>query len=164
MQSEQIGSIPERFVARLAALDPGDRARLKRNAGKTLAEARDVLALFYRLLPPGVAAGQEEAYFLVATLYPLASSGTRGDLGASLHRARTTFNGKGLDRRVEYLLDADASQLAFRLRRSIHFLASSRVGVNWTLLLSDLLAWNHPERFVQHKWARSYFSGASTSN
>jgi len=163
MHNVQPDPTSERFVSRLARLDPGDRARLKRNAGKTLAEARDVLALFYSLLPPGVTPAQEWSYFLVATLYPLTGSTSGSDLGAALRRARTAFNAKGLDRRMEYLLDADSAQLPFRLRQAVRFLASNRVRVDWPLLLRNLLAWNHPDRYVQQRWARSYFAGTTTS-
>ena len=58
------------FIDRLGKLDAGGRARLKRSAGRPLAEARDSLALFYRLLPSGIHPAQEEWYFLIATLYP----------------------------------------------------------------------------------------------
>ena len=149
------------FCQRLEGLEAGDRARLKRCAGKTMAESRGVLGLLYRLLPPGVPSYQAETYFLVATLYPLAEGGAAGDLGESLRLARQEKTAKGLDRRVEVLLDSDETQLAFRLRQAIHFLASSpsRVRVNWPLLLQHLLSWNHPKRFVQDRWARSYFAG-----
>ncbi len=145
------------FISRLEKLDSGARARLKRNAGKTLAEAGDALGLFYSLLPHGVPQYQEETYFLVATLYPLAEGGAKGNLGDHLRTAQSAKNSKGLDRRVEILLDADLVQLHFRLRQAIKFLQSCRVHVNWKQLLEDLLQWDHPERFIQQRWARSYF-------
>jgi len=146
------------FVAALDALDVGERARLKRCAGKTLAESRNVLTLFYRLLPKEIPAQHEEIYFLVATLYPLAENCESGDLGVSLRKARqAALNDKGLDRRVEVLLDADRWQLPFRLRQTVHFLQSKRVPVCWPVLLEDLLAWNYSNRPVQRRWARSYF-------
>ena len=146
------------FVERLKRLEAGARARLKRNAGLSLAESRDALGLLYRLLPSGVQPYQEETFFMAATLFPLADGGGSGDLGNALRRARRPKNAKGLDRRVERLLDADESQLPFRLRQAIRFLRSCRVRVNWPRLLDDLLAWNHPGRFVQEHWARSYFA------
>jgi len=148
------------FINRLEKLDPGDRARLKRDAGCTLAEAQSSLGLFYSLLPYNVPHQQEEIYFLVATLFPLAEGNSKDDLGGSLKRARQEKkNAKGLDRRVEILLDADLTQIPFRLRQVVHFLKSNRVPVNWPGLLSDLLYWTHPDRFVQQRWARSYFAG-----
>ncbi len=147
----------EAFVARLGKLDTGGRARLKRNAGRSLAEARDVLSVFYRLLPPGVPPYYQEDYFLVATLYPLAEGGGRGNLGTTLRAARSPTNGTGIDRRVEVLLDADGEQLPFRLRQAIRFVYSQRVRVDWSQLLRDLLGWDHPERYVQRRWAEAYF-------
>jgi CRISPR system Cascade subunit CasB len=146
------------FIARLDRLDPGGRARLKRGAGAPLAEVRGALGLFYNLLPAGVGPQQEEIYFLVATLFPLADGGGRGDLGLALRHARDEKHAKGLDRRVEALLDADSAQLPYRLRRAIHFLRSQRVRIDWPRLLDDLLFWSNPERRVQRRWARSYFA------
>ena len=147
------------FLDRLRRLDPGDKAKLKRDAGKAIAEAQSI-GLFYRLLPYGVSAAQEETYFLVATLYPLAESGGAGNLGVSLRRARDTDpkKNKGLDRRVEILLDADKTQLRFRLRQAIRFLKSKRVSVNWEQLLADLQKWNRPTRIAQKQWAHTYFA------
>lgn len=146
------------FFERLERLDPGGRARLKRSAGTPLGESREALGLFYSLLPAGVPPSDEEVFFLAATLYPLAEGGGSGDLGAALRRAKQTSNAKGLDRRVEILLDADGAQLPFRLRQAIRFLQSNRVRVDWPQLLDDLRFWTLPERRVQRRWARSYFA------
>ena len=56
------------FIRKLERLEPGDRARLKRSAGKYLHESRDI-GLFYSTLPAGVPEYQEQKYFLLATLY-----------------------------------------------------------------------------------------------
>jgi CRISPR type I-E-associated protein CasB/Cse2 len=145
-----------KLLQNLSALDAGEKARLKRDAGKPLVEAQS-LGLFYRLLPYGLSAVQEEIYFLVATLYPLADGGGKGNLGASLRRARDPKNHKGLDRRVEILLDSDATQLPFRLRQAVRLLKSNRVTVNWQQLLEDLQRWNYSNRAAQKQWARAYF-------
>ncbi len=146
------------FCERLEQLDAGERARLKRNAGRTLAESHNVLGLFFRILPRNIPRYQEDTYFLVATLFPLAEGGGEGNLGHTLHRAQDKKYAQGLDRRVEVLLDADREQLPFRLRQAIRFLYSKRVPVNWPHLLRDLLAWDSPKRWVQESWARDYFA------
>lgn len=158
MSEVQEKSKPAEFIRRLEQLDTGDRARLKRSAGRTLNEASDVIGTFYRALPFGVHTSQEGIYFLVATLFPMAEGDAKGDLGYTLRQARTDRNAKGLDRRVQALLDADAAQLPFRLRQAVHFLKSCGKPVDWTRLLEDLLAWEHPDHYVQQRWARSYFS------
>lgn len=170
MQKHEPDPNVAKFLVNLSTLDAGDKAKLKRDAGKTIAEAQSI-GLFYRLLPYGLNATQEEVYFLVATLYPLADGGGKGNLGAMLHRARDPKNHKGLDRRIEILLDTDAKQLPFRLRQAVRFLKSNRVKVNWQQLLQDLLRWNYSGRTVQKQWARAYFAlpkpadeGASAEN
>jgi CRISPR system Cascade subunit CasB len=145
------------FVDRLARLEAGERARLKRNAGSTLAEARNALSLFYRVVPPNVPAYQHETYFLLATLYPLADAAKTGSFGNALRLAQQEQNNAGLDRRMEHILDADEAQLPFRLRQAVRYLYAQRVGVDWTRLLHDLLRWNHPERYIQRRWAADYF-------
>ena len=156
--ARQPNSHVAKFIANLNELDAGGKARLKRDAGKDLSEARS-LGLFYRLLPHGTPVERENAYFLAATLFPLADSGRTGCLGDSLYRARDpdSKKNKGLDRRIEILLDADISQLAFRLRQAVRFLKSHRVSINWQELTEDVLHWNSPYRTVQKKWARAYF-------
>lgn len=146
------------FLSRLEKLGAGDRARLKRDAGKTLNEAQS-LGVFYRLLS-GLPVKQEEIYFLVATLFPLAEGSKTGNLGTALHRARDPkpAMNKGLDRRIEILLDADLTQLPFRLRQTIRYLQSKRGKVNWQELLEDLLKWNWQNKPTQKKWARAYFA------
>ncbi len=146
------------LLTRLDGLGAGERARLKRDAGKALAEAQNI-GLFYRLLPHGVREQQEEIFFLAATLYPLAEGGGRGNFGDTLRRARDVKNHQGLDRRVEALLDADATQLAFRLRQAVRYVQSKRERVNWQALAEDLLQWGAPSRHVQKRWARAYFAG-----
>jgi CRISPR system Cascade subunit CasB len=96
---------------------------------------------------------------LLATLYPLAESGGTGNLGSSLHyaHARNPKNRKGLDRRVEILLDSDTTQLPFRLRQTVRFLKSNNVAVNWQQLHWDLTHWHCASHIVQKKWARAYF-------
>ena len=151
------------FVENLTKLDPGERARLKRNAGKLPQESNRVLGLFYdKVLPYGVGNWAEDWYFLVATLYPLekdkeTTAPPPDSFGKSLYQVRTEKNGTGLDRRMERLLDADEQQLPFQLRQAVHLLTNSGGRVHWGNLLQDVLKWSYPERRVQKKWARDYF-------
>lgn len=163
--SEARNASIETYIERLTQLDAGDRARLKHNAGNTLAQSRGVHGLFFQLLPYGVPGYHEAWYFLVATLYPLAEPAGSGTLGDALRQARTRHpeREKGFDRRFEVLLDADEAQMPFRLRQIVRLLKQAEVPVNWAQLLRDLLYWNHIDRFVQEKWARAYYSAAPAS-
>lgn len=166
------------FVARLETLDAGGRARLKRNAGRTLNESRDVYQVFFANLPYGIQERDQENYFLIATLYAF---GTRREsprpanpprsMGASLRRVRQLIqaNSNGdrsisLDKRFETLLDADREQLPFRLRQIISLLAAHDVAVDWRRLLQHVRAWEREDRFVQLAWARDYFAASSETS
>lgn len=149
----------KRFVAALGKLDNAGRARLKRNAGRLLGEARQVHQVFYQALPYEVPESQHEDYFLVATLFPLAPhSEEAGSLGATLRRVRQDRT-SSLDRRFQTLLDSDRAQLAFRLRQAVRLVAAAHLPLDWSTLLRHVLAWDLHERPIQLLWARDYFVG-----
>jgi CRISPR system Cascade subunit CasB len=160
------------FISRLESLSDAERSLLRRNAGLSLAESRNALGLFYRLLPRGANARRlEEQYFLVATLYcvhrpeklPQGTVAT-GSFGATLYRMnseyrmRTGADNAGLERRFTALLDADDEQLRFRMRQMVRLANSSRAGIDWETMLADILNWHQPDRRVQKKWARDFFA------
>ena len=159
----------EEFVGKLEALSHhdsarADLARLRRCAGRSLAECPEVFGLFYRLLPYPVRGDDraEERYFLVATLFALdPRPSSARDFGASMRAVAGSRGGgrEGVDRRMAVLLDAPADDLAFRLRQVVALAASADTGINWCSLLRDILWWDHPARRVQRRWARSYFGG-----
>jgi len=164
--TEQSGRLPptEAFIIRLRQLDRAGRARLKRNAGQLLGEARHVHQVFYQALPYEVHERQHEDYFLIATLFPLVPHRAgAGSLATALRRvrqARSEITGGGsLDRRFQTLLDSDRPQLPFRLRQAVRLVAASDLPLDWTALLRDLLAWELDRRPVQLRWARDYFVG-----
>lgn len=161
------------FVGRLEALAGregvrADLARLRRCAGRSLAECPEVFPLFYRLLPHVVRGNEqrEERYFLLATLYALnPRSSTARDFGATMSAVAASrgVGREGIDRRMAVLLDAPLDDLRFRLRQLVALAASQDIGINWRSLLDDLLWWEQPARRVQRRWARSYFGHASES-
>jgi CRISPR system Cascade subunit CasB len=151
------------FIGRLynlAGRGTAHLAQLKRNAGNPLSEARDVLSLFYGILPPAVEDDDVETYFLVATLYAL---NPREEDGSNLGETLAALAGDpgvnrdGVDRRVAVLLDAERDELGYRLRQLVRLIASRRRSVDWARLLHDLLRWDDPGRPVRREWAKSYF-------
>ena len=163
MSKDQIEQIYE-FCGRLSHLGKGEQARLKRSAGKALPEASGAAQLlFYRLLPEGIEKREEETYFLLATLYPLAeASSTPASLGVALHHYRLNLsNPESLDRRVRRLLEADKARLPFLVRQTVRLLADREQRIHWPTLLKDLLHWNSEKRFVQMRWARDYWATAA---
>ena len=145
------------FVAALDRLDAAGRARLKRNAGRTIGESRDIYRVFFQALPYEVAGRpfEEEIYFLVATLFPMAEPRSGAlSFGATLRRVRQRRESASLDRRFQNLLDSAREQLPFRLRQAVRLAAASEESIDWSQLLSDLLAWEYEGKPVQKRWAR----------
>lgn len=161
------------FETQLAALSRGQLAQLKRNIGEPL-PGRGV-TWFYGLLLQGERVGQrsrnDEIYFLVATLYDFNRLQTPrkdrrwGTLGRSMRLAADASGSNSIKRRFQILLDADfdrresiaTSELGFRLRQTVQWLAGQGVGFDPAQLLYDLFYWSHLNRFVQKKWARDFF-------
>ena len=169
MATEPATTPIDEFVDKLEALTQRDAARadlakLRRCAGRSLAECPEIFQLFYRLLPYAVRGDdrEEERYLLVATLFALDPRSSRArDFGVSM-RAVAGSRGagrEGVDKRMAVLLDSPSDDVAFRLRQVVALAASADIGVNWRSLLSDVLWWDHPARRVQRRWARSYFGG-----
>ncbi|MBN2676777.1 MAG: type I-E CRISPR-associated protein Cse2/CasB [Anaerolineaceae bacterium] len=145
------------FIEKLKKLTAGEKARLKRNAGNKIAESREVMGLFYRLLPEGTPAYDHETFFLVATLFPMIDVTETGSFASSMSKAKNKKNEKGLDKRFEILLDSDSEQIGFRIRQAVHYLSSQKIRIHWVSLLDDLTHWTHPDRYIQQEWAREYF-------
>lgn len=150
------------FIGALEHLDAGGRARLRRNAGRTLAESRNVYRVFFQTVPYGTPRWAEEDYFLVATLFPLVHHQPgAGSLGHTLYRVRnrnSSARANSLDHRFQTLLDSNREQLTFRLRQVVRLIASSELRIDWAELLNHALAWESEARWVQLRWARDYYA------
>jgi CRISPR type I-E-associated protein CasB/Cse2 len=154
------------FVKGMQKLDRGDKAVLRRNVNRSLAESRQAWAIFYRLLPPTVT-WDRELYFLVATLMCSNRYTITGNFGQTMRRLKEKRNRASLDRRMAALLDSELDliegrypgrgELAYRLTELVRLAHTQMVGVDWELLLSDLCFWLDKEKRVQKRWAAAYF-------
>ncbi|GAB4151257.1 MAG: hypothetical protein Fur005_00060 [Roseiflexaceae bacterium] len=152
------------FVAALERLDAGGRARLKRNAGRSLGEARDIHRAFFQALPHDLQSRFYEDYFLIATLFPLVPHRDgAGSIGTAMHTIRSIRGGQektnSLDRRFQTLLDTGRDYLPFRLRQAVRLIAADTVSIDWAEALRDVLAWEYEGRPTQLRWAEHYYLG-----
>jgi len=153
--------------------DKGKIAILRRNVDNNQADARGV-TWFYGTLARFKGLAPEETLFLAATLLAFdkkaSSSIGFGNLGSSLKLLKDKKSGEGLDRRFGILLDCDfdpftgEGELSFRLRQTVKLLIQNDVTINWPQLIADLRRWNRPEKWVQKRWARSYYAPFDTVN
>ncbi len=159
--------------------DRGALAALRRGLGKPPGTAREMDRHVLPYLPPesslplGVKEKQENAYYLVGTLFAFWHQGKDGltanppqNLGASLHVLveQEVKNGAERDKaedrtekRLVALLNCHRDDLAEHLRHVISLLKAKDVRVDWMQLLRDIQGWHWESRGVQRQWARQFW-------
>jgi CRISPR system Cascade subunit CasB len=135
--------------------DRGALAALRRGLGQPPGTVADM----YRYVVPWLPDDGEAAYYLIAALFAChPDAGGTGNMGRHFARTRDPQgDNTAIERRFTALLSAHPDDLDFYLRQAISFLKSKEVPVNWHQLLSDVLGWDHPERYVQQQWARAFW-------
>jgi CRISPR system Cascade subunit CasB len=98
-------------------------------------------------------------FYLVAGLWALRRRESHGQ-GQTLPSACKEFYLKNekspsVEKRFMALLDADDGQLSNRLRQMVTLL--KEYPIDFDHLLKDLLSWNHPDKWVQIKWAKEFY-------
>jgi len=63
---------------------------------------------------------------------------------------------KQREKRFTDLLDTDIEDLPYKLRQAVTLIEG--VPIDWEMLIHDLIGWSHPDRWVQKKWARGFWS------
>ena len=159
------------FINRLGSLERGDLAILKRNAGLRLEESRGALPIFYRIYFPVKDSGfdfNERACFLISTLYGHNKySSANTNFGHTMRKIKEMKNSANIDNRMSILLDSTFDSFTgegdfpHRLTQLVKIANSSGIGIDWVELLSDCKNWSRPSKYVQKKWAKSYFADYS---
>lgn len=145
-------------------------AALRRGLGKELGTAPEMYPYVVPFLPDNTRSRQEMPYYLVAALFAWHQTDWPGantpGLGGSLARLRFTQAetrndkvepGDSVERRFVALLNANRDDLPDHLRQIIGLLRSSETPVSWLRLLQDIKGWDHPDRWVQRRWAREFW-------
>ena len=160
---------PEKdFIERIEKLGSGELARLRRGCGeRDPVEGRCpwLIAFIH-----GVAS--QPAAFLVASLLAQYSTVNihaghhrmEGDFGLTWKRAIAGNGSDSIKRRFHILLDAEYEpgsgdgDMPYRLRQMVRYAAGKGIGVDWPLLLEHVRGWNSPKKWVQKKWASTFFT------
>lgn len=159
MTQEQINSM----LSRVDQLGNGDKALLRRNAAVHY-ERTDFRAAgaFLRLLTPDTPAYEEAPLFAAVCIRCLWKTPGSGQAFpttvATLKRQRG--ESETVEKRFLSLLDEPLSVdslFSIKLYRLSHMLCAAGIEPDWPGLCADLIHWNHPERFVQRRWMRTYF-------
>jgi CRISPR system Cascade subunit CasB len=152
---------PARFFRHLRELrdDRAAMAALRRSLAFDASELGEVRA--YRFVEPFVASEdgwRREAYYLAAGLYAMHPEEAAVSLPEALSRLCHEDGQRSIERHFQALLQADRDELPDRLRRLVAMLRAKGKGIDYEKLLRDLLRWNAPDRWVQRRWARIFYS------
>ena len=158
------------FTDAVRKLDKGQLAELRRNAGNSVSDAHGI-SWFYSLLGSfHVKENDEDLYLLIASLMAMDKNALSenprrfiGNFGKTVLHVKKESAGDGIDRRFGILLDAQfdtpgSGELAFRLRQMVKLALSKGAMIDWSQLLYDLRRWDSPDKWIQKKWAREYYT------
>ncbi len=155
----------ERFIEHLNGYakrdDRAALARLRRGLGKPPGQAVEMMPLVVPYLPPADW-GQQDAYFLVATLFAMHPK-HRAEAGFGL-ALRNVSDNDSAEKRFMVLLNAHPDELDTHLRQCIGLLKTRDIGLDYAQLLDDILHWDHPDRYVQRRWAGDYWGKRQNEN
>ena len=68
---------------------------------------------------------------------------------------------KQREKRFTALLDADPTELPFLLRQAVTLIEGT--SLDWAALITHLMSWDHPDRWVQKDWARGFWWTSTTA-
>jgi CRISPR system Cascade subunit CasB len=151
----------EQFIRYLESRreDRATLAALRRGLGHPPGTVPDMYRYVVPWLSEDTPRWREAAFYTIAALFAYhPESGGRGNMGDHYAQARGLLrDDTAIERRFTSLLSAHPDDLDFHLRQAVSFLKSKDVPVNWQQLLVDLEAWNHPDGYVQRRWARAFW-------
>jgi CRISPR system Cascade subunit CasB len=147
------------LVRRVAELDRAGLATLRRS----LSFPAGTWPPAFPFVEPFVARAQpwpRAVAYLVAGLMAWSRAGDagEGDMGAASARLRAATDSGSVERRFLNLLEADREALPHRLRQMVTLMASKGIAPAWSQLIHDLTRWDSPDRYVQQRWARSFYA------
>lgn len=137
-------------------------AHLRRGLGRKPGDTMEMYPYVGKFAGEETGWAHERAVFLTSALFAdyHDASQNAGDLGSSVKQIAEKSD--SIERRFVALLDADAEDLHYYLRQMIGLLKANSVPVNWDRLFKDIRNWSHDDRFVQRKWARSFWGSRET--
>lgn len=151
------------FVSYLERLrgneDRAALAALRRALGRSPASAVQAQRYIVPWLPSQAAPWQEELYYLVASLFAMhPQPGGQGSLGSVLARVASEAGESSTERRFMALLNCHVEELGHHLRYAVSLARTKQVPIDWHQLFRDLRYWDHPDRYVQRRWARDFWA------
>ena len=152
------------FIAYLEELhtsgNRGALAQLRKGLGKKPGTVMEMYPYIVPWIKDDTYPWDEYVRYIVASLFAShPKSDGHGNLGMALRKVKNTTGSESIEARFVTLLDAHPDDLHNHLRHAVSLSQSKDIPIYWNQLFLDLLAWNHPQRYVQKNWAKSFWGG-----
>lgn len=136
--------------------DRGALAALRRGLGKPPGTAPEMYPYVAPLLGANRFPSRERSAYLIASLF--GSHPMSAHDGSTLTEALLrTKRSASYEKRVLRLLSSDSADLGDQLRHIVAFLRAENVLIDWAQLFYDIERWDHPDRWIQRRWAHAYW-------
>lgn len=151
---------PHPLVRYVLDLDRAALAKLRRSLAFPLGTWPGAFPFVEPFVAAAPRAQRRHAYLVAGLIaWARADGPGSGDLGEACARLRDSLvSDAAVERRFLALLDADEEGLPHHLRQLVALFAQHRVAPDWSRLLADLKHWSHPDRWVQQRWAKSFYA------
>jgi CRISPR system Cascade subunit CasB len=154
------------FIAHLTKLarpEAGDRAALaalRRSLDEETASFAGAAPHVVRFLSADSSQKQERIAYLIGGLFALHSDIIEQNISFAsvLKRISDARDSDSLELRFSAMLKTSAEDLPTHLRHAVSLARSEGQAIPWARLLHDLLRWDHPDGYIQRRWARDYWS------
>jgi len=132
--------------------DTGALATLRRGLGKR----RGTAAMYPYIFGCNPQRGEEEAYFLTASVFAYHQRHTDESvsIGKAVKRLALSESSESLTKRFIRLLNADTEELPELLRGMVSLLKSREIAFNYHMLVKDVKWWND---ITKESWARDFW-------
>jgi CRISPR system Cascade subunit CasB len=155
----------ERAIAFLETLeqrtknDSGTKATLKRALS---GDDRHIRRTYPFVLPylDGISEWQQDIWIFVGCLAIYHNPDpklTDGSFAKSCLALKNTVQSQGPERRFRALLDTTLSDIQSPITALVRQFKSKGIKVYYPQLITDLCNWEHPDQFVQDRWARTFW-------
>jgi len=147
-------------LARPGEEDRGGLADLRSGLGK---EPGEMARVHKHVAPylPEKAYHSDRCYYLAATLFGAFPKHQTGrSLGTAFHPLREKSD--SMEARFVALLNAHPDDIGDHLRHAISLLEANDQPLDWFRFFADLLHWDHPDGYVQLRWARDFYKSGLT--
>lgn len=92
---------------------------------------------------------------------PIQEAEKQRNFGYSCRGLATENNSEGTDRRFRALLDLTLTDIRLPLTALVRQMKSKGIAIDYPQLLADLRRWEHPNQYIQDRWARAFWGAPS---